>query len=171
MLYEFEVYPVDEGGFIAESCDFSAATQGETLEEVYDMMFDLLRAVLEDDEIRGKTQRLPQYGNEACHPGGRIVLVPAGDPRTTMRKMLPAAAARALGVSAARINQLIQAGQLEVYVDGYGKRWVTADSVEARLRDRPRPGRPRKEAHRIDRRIDGSCVMAREDGLETAHRA
>ena len=56
--------------------------------------------------------------------------------------MTAADAARALGVSTARISQLVSAGLLDSWRDGT-RRMVSRASVEARLEDPPRPGRPR----------------------------
>ena len=57
--------------------------------------------------------------------------------------MTAADAARELGVSTARVSQLIGAGLLESWRDGT-KRLVTRASVEARKAYGPRPGRPRR---------------------------
>lgn len=52
-------------------------------------------------------------------------------------------AARMLGVSSARVSQLIGAGLLDSWRDGT-KRMVSRASIEARLADSPKAGRPRE---------------------------
>lgn len=57
--------------------------------------------------------------------------------------MTPAEAADALGVTRRRISQLVKAGLLDTF-ELHGKTWIAADSVEARLAEKPHAGRPRK---------------------------
>ena len=52
--------------------------------------------------------------------------------------------ARELGVSTARVSQLIKAGLLDSWRDGT-KRMVSRSSVEARKEYGPRPGRPARD--------------------------
>lgn len=53
-------------------------------------------------------------------------------------------AARTLGVSRGRVTHMLDSGRLDGYRDGR-RTWVTVDSVNARLEDGHRAGRPRKE--------------------------
>lgn len=57
--------------------------------------------------------------------------------------MTAAEAARALGVSSARVAQLINSGLLDSWKDGT-KRMVSKASVDARIEYAPRSGRPRQ---------------------------
>lgn len=143
-VYEFEFFETEEdaGWILVQPFDFEGATEGQTMDEAAHMACDFLRTWMELWFVRGETPPTPTYGNKPRHPGGRIVLVAADDPAQSIRKMLPVEAARVLGVSAARVNQLIADKKLDSFIDDYGKRWVTAYSVEARVAERPGAGRP-----------------------------
>ena len=52
-------------------------------------------------------------------------------------------AARMLGVSSARVSQLLNAGLLDSWKDGT-KHMMSKASIEARLADAPRVGRPKE---------------------------
>lgn len=137
-VYEYEIYPCDDmsGWYLAEPFDFFGMTQGEDLADIALMVCDHLKVWAETWYIDGKEPPTPTYGNKPRHPGGRIVLVPVEDPKLTIRKTTPSDAARLLGVSPARITQLVKEAKLEAFTDEFGKRWVTTDSIECRLRDR-----------------------------------
>lgn len=147
LLYEFEVFETEEdpGWLLAMPFDFGGGTSGQSWEEVDFMARDFLQIVMEDFYIRHKDYPTPTFGNEPRHPGGRIVLVSCDDPAKTIRKTTPANAARMLGISPARVSQLAKDCSLEVFTDEYGKKWVTMGSIEARLAERPKSGRPTKE--------------------------
>jgi hypothetical protein len=53
-------------------------------------------------------------------------------------------AASLLGVSQGRISALVSSGQLEGYHDSKFRLRVSLDSIEARLAQKPRRGRPKK---------------------------
>ena len=59
--------------------------------------------------------------------------------------MTASEAARALGVSTARVAQLINAGSLDSWKDGT-KRMVSKASVDARIEYAPKSGRPKLAA-------------------------
>lgn len=59
--------------------------------------------------------------------------------------MTAADAARELGVSSARVAQLVKAGLLDSWKDG-SRRMVSRDSVEARKVEVPKAGRPKAPA-------------------------
>lgn len=136
LVYEFEVVPdVKDGGYLALPFDFSGGTEADTLEDLADMATDLLRIKLEHLYINGKPAPKATFGNEPRYDGGRIMLVPAHEPALTIRKTTPSDAARLIGVSPARVTQLVKQGMLESFVDEFGKRWITLNSVEARIED------------------------------------
>ena len=58
-----------------------------------------------------------------------------------------AQAARELGVSAGRVTHMLDAGLLEGYRQGR-RTYVSESSIQARLAENPRSGRPRAEARR-----------------------
>lgn len=148
MLYEFEIFETEEdpGWYLVMPFDFGGGTSGQSLEEAEFMAHDFLQIVMEDCYIHKLEYPKATFGNEPRHPGGRILLVSCDDPARTIRKTTPADAARILGISQTRVSQLAADGcTLEMFTDEFGKKWVTMGSIEARLAERPKPGRPSKK--------------------------
>ncbi len=142
VIYEFELFKGEEF-YIAAPFDFGGgATQGKTLREVEQNAADWLKTSLDGYVIHEKSFPEPTYGNKPQH-GGTILLVGIETGKEFIRRMSAADAARALGVTRGRVTQLIKAGLLDTF-ELNGRTWVTTDSVEARLADPPRIGRPRK---------------------------
>ena len=142
-LYEFEVFE-DEGWFLALPYDWEGGTQGETLEEACEMAADWLRVMCEDCAMHDKEFPVPTFGNNPRN-GGRVVLLGIEAGLDTVRKVTASEAARTLGVTPGRVTQMLDAGLLEGWREGH-RTWVTMDSVEARLAEQPKAGRPRKAA-------------------------
>lgn len=142
-VYEFEVFK-DEGWYIAAPFDMDGGTQGETYAEVAEMAADWLKTDMEHRAMYELPIPTPTFGNEPQNGGERmIVAVESGldtVPRVTM-----AEAARRLGVTRGRVSQMVNSGRLETFVLD-GRRWVSEYSVDARLAEKPKAGRPRKEA-------------------------
>ena len=84
----------------------------------------------------------PSFGNEPKN-GGKTVIVAVSAGKDTVRKVRAAQAAEMLGVTRGRVSQMISTGQLESFRER-GTVWVTEDSIEARLAEQPKAGRPRK---------------------------
>ena len=120
-VYEFEVF-LDEGRYTVWPFDFECGgTSGATFREACEMAVDWLKTVVEDYAMH----------DEAT-------------PEPTIPRMTAAEAARALGVSPSRVSHMIRDGLLESFKYGHNT-WVTGYSVEARLRERPRAGRPKRK--------------------------
>ncbi len=140
-VYEFELFE-DDGMLLAFPYDMEGGTQGADMREACEMAADWLQAEMEYRAIHGEPIPEATFGNEPRHGGSNVVVaVRAG--LDTVPRMLPSEAARALGVTPGRITQMMDSGALECFDDG-GRRWVTRHSVEARLEERPKAGRPRK---------------------------
>lgn len=142
-VYEFEIFE-DEGWFLALPYDFDGGTQGETFAEACGMAAEWLQIECEERAMHGLPFPEPTFGNEPKN-GGKTVIVAVSAGKGTVRKVRAARAAEMLGVTRGRVSQMVSAGQLESFREG-GTVWVTADSVEARLAERPKAGRPRKAA-------------------------
>lgn len=141
-LYEFEIFE-DEGWYLAFPFDWDGGTQGEDLRDVSEMAYDWLRVMCEDCAIHGKPFPEPTYGNRPRH-GGQVVLVGVDVGRDTIRKVTASEAARMLGVTPGRVTQMLDAGRIEGWREGR-RTWITLDSVEARLAEAPKTGRPKRE--------------------------
>lgn len=140
--YEFEVYP-GERYYIAEPVGLEGGTQGETLEEAVEMAADWLRGEVEFRAVRGLDMPRPEFRDAPAHPGGMLCLVGVDAGRETVERVSSTEAARMLGVTPARVSQMIKAHRLEGWRDGRNT-YVTLDSVRARLQDGVKVGRPRK---------------------------
>lgn len=140
-IWEFEFFEED-GGFCAIPCgDFGyGATCGDDLEEAVEYAADFLKMAVEDHLIHGKALPAIDFGHEPEH-GGRIIAVAVECGLDDVPAMTAAEAARELGVSTARVAQLVRAGLLESWKDG-SNRMVSVASVEARKAESPGPGRP-----------------------------
>lgn len=82
------------------------------------------------------------FGNQPKN-GGKVVIVAVNADKGTVRKVNASRAAEMLGVTKGRVSQMVKANQLEAFRDG-GTVWVTLDSIEARLVEKPKAGRPAK---------------------------
>ena len=85
---------------------------------------------------------VPDFGHEPRH-GGKIIAVAVNRELGDIPAVTAVDAARMLGVSSARVSQLLNAGLLDSWKDGT-KRMMSKASIEARLADAPRVGRPKE---------------------------
>ena len=142
-IWEFEFFE-ENGGYCAIPCgDFGyGGTCGGNLVEAVEYAADFLKMAVEDMLMKGQEPPAMVFGHEPAH-GGRVIAVAVECGLDGIPAMTASDAARALGVSTARVAQLIKAGMLESWRDG-ARRMVSRASVEARLADHPAPGRPRE---------------------------
>ena len=141
-VYEFEVFEGDGGWLIAAPFDMEGGTQGADMREVSELAADWLQTEMEHRAMHELPFPEATFGNPPRHGGERLVVaVNAG--KDTVPRMTSAAAARELGVSAARVSQMVKSGQLETF-EHDGRTWVSRGSVEARKEEAPAAGRPRK---------------------------
>lgn len=148
---EFEIYPGEEY-LIVEPCDMGGGTFGDDLQDAIDSAADwlygqVLGQLLIDQLIEGG-----KLGHEPKH-GGRIITVAVDCNLSRVDAVTAADAARILGVSPARISQMCDNYQLLSWKEG-SKRMITRDSVNARLAEKPRPGRPRK--HPVEQAVEAA---------------
>lgn len=145
MLYicEFEFF--DSGGYVdAVPLSFEGeGTFGDDLEDAVESAADWLTCVVDEHLMSGEDMPPMSFGHEPGH-GGRVIAVAVSRELGNIPAMTAADAARELGVSTARVAQLVKAGLLDSWRDGT-KRMVSRSSVEARKEYGPRPGRPAHE--------------------------
>lgn len=142
-VYEFEVFK-DGDVYLAFPFDMSGGTQGRTIKEASEMAADWLQTEMEHRAMHDLPFPEASFGNELQH-GGERLLVAVNAGKDSVPRITAAEAARRLGVTRGRVSQMIDAGQLETF-EMDGRRWVTEYSVDARLADAPKPGRPKKTA-------------------------
>lgn len=146
MVYvsEFEFYPSGNSIMAVPCGEWGEGTFGDDFEDAVESAADWLSETV-DDYLMG-VGGLPQmeFGHEPAH-GGRIVAVAVSRELGDIPAMTAAEAARELGVSSARVAQLINSGLLDSWKDGT-RRMVSRASVEARLEYAPKSGRPKSLA-------------------------
>lgn len=119
-------------------------TQGEDFDDAIEMAADWLKIIVLDYLMKGKeVPKLPR-GNEPKR-GGSIVTIAVEASLAEVPAVTAKEAAGLLGVSSARINQLVKAGYLDSWKVGR-TRMVSIESVQARLADERKAGRPKRES-------------------------
>jgi len=141
--YEFEAFEED-GWICVYPFDMEGATSGKDRAEAADMAADWLRMEIEHRLMHGIGIPKPSFGNE-LQKNGYIMIVSVEVSLDTINKVTASKAAEILGVTPARISHMIRDGLLTAFRDG-NRTWVTRDSINARLADNRRAGRPRKKA-------------------------
>jgi len=141
--YEFEVVQ-DDGWYVVMPFDMEGATHGKTIEDAALMAADWLRTDIEHRLIHDIDLPKPTFGNKPT-AGGTCMVVSVEASLGRIERMSASEAARKLGVSPGRVSHMIRDGLLEAFRDGH-KTYVTAASVEMRLHNARKAGRPRKAA-------------------------
>ncbi len=147
-IYEFEIFEED-GLFIALPFDFPGGTQGTTFENACEMAAEWLQSECEQRSMRGETFPAQSFGNCAKN-GGRTVIVAVNAGKETIAKVRASRAAEMLGVTRGRVSQMVSAGLLDSWRED-GIVWVTKSSIQARLDDAPKPGRPANTRYSVAR--------------------
>ena len=145
MVYVWEFEFFDSGGMVdAVPCGSlgGGGTFGSDLNDAVASAADFLACMVDDHLMGGTDLPAPDFGHEPQN-GGRIIAVAVSRELGDIPSVTAADAARMLGVSSARVSQLIGAGLLDSWRDGT-KRMVSRASIEARLADSPKAGRPRE---------------------------
>ena len=140
-IFEFEIYP-DDGMYIAIPFELEGGTQGSTFEEACYMATDWLQTELEYRSMQNEPIPTTKLNHEPRF-GGTVVMVSVKAGLDTIQKVSASDAARMLGVSPGRVTQMVHAGLLIAFKEGYHS-WVTLDSVQARLAEQPHAGRPKR---------------------------
>lgn len=146
-IWEFEFFE-DDGCVNAFPCGElgRGATFGDDLEDAVESAADFLAEAVDDHLMNGTELPPMSFGHEP-ERGGRIIAIAVERKLGDIPAMTAADAARELGVSSARVSQLINAGLLDSWKDGT-RRMVSRASVEARKECDVRPGRPHAHATR-----------------------
>lgn len=143
VINEFEFFE-DEGMVCAFPFDREGATCGTDFDDAVSMAADWLYETAKYEAINNVAPSKVSFGHEPRH-GGRVMAVAVDFDLSRVDAVTAADAARILGVSTARVAQMCESGKLTSWKDG-SKRLILRDSVNARLADAPKAGRPRKAA-------------------------
>ena len=144
--YEFEFVSGDKN-IVVLPFDFDGATQGDGLKDAAEAAADWLKNEIECRLMLGEDIPEPTFGSYPAHDHGRIVIVSVMAGLETVDVVSATEAARRLGVSNARISQMLKSNLLMGYRKGRDT-LVSIQSISARLADSPKPGRPHKEKPR-----------------------
>ena len=118
-------------------------TQGKGFDDAVEMAADWLKVIVLDYLMKGdEVPKLP-LGNQPKRGGG-IVTVAVEASLADVPAVTAADAASLLGVSTPRVTQLAKAGALDSWKVGR-TRMVSLESVECRLAEERKAGRPKKE--------------------------
>lgn len=128
---------------VALPVGLEGVTEGYNLNDAIRMSADWLREAALDYLMRGEAWPELPLGTSPTM-GGRMITIAIETGLDEVPAMTAAEAAKALGVSTARVAQLCKAGLLTSWKVGR-TRMVSVESVETRLAEDSKPGRPRKE--------------------------
>lgn len=143
-VYEFEIFPSEKSSMLVVlPFDLAGGTQGKDFAEACEMAADWLQTEMEHRAMHDLPFPEATFGNEPKHPGGQVVIMAVNAGTDTVKKMSASDAARKLGVTPGRVTQMVKANKLEGFKEGH-KMWITEDSVNARLAEAPKAGRPKK---------------------------
>jgi hypothetical protein len=142
-VYEFEFYE-GEKFIIAEAFDLEPwITQGEDIGDAVVMAADLLKSIVEHALIRKEKLPNPSYGHVPRH-GGRVMVIAVSVSLSDIDAVSASEAAVRLGVSRARVSHMVRDGILEGFRKGRDS-YVTTASLNARLADPRKAGRPKRQ--------------------------
>lgn len=141
MRYTYPVFLVEDDlvGYTVYLKDFDVVTQGENVQDAVNMGADALWLMIDDYLQLDKPLPEPTYPE---HYEGRLVAVSV-DVDTERGMLTTGMAAAMLGVSEARVRQMVCSGQLAAKKRGRDN-YVYLWSVKKRLASAPKAGRPRK---------------------------
>lgn len=128
---------------IAVPVGLDGATEGYNQNDAIRMSADWLRETALDYLMRGEAWPELPLGTSSTM-GGRMITIAIETGLDEVPAMTAAEAAKALGISTARVAQLCKADLLQSWKVGR-TRMVAVESVETRLTEESKPGRPRKE--------------------------
>lgn len=141
--YEFEIWGDDDDFYFAQCQALDVMTQGRDEIEIIEMAEDVLRMTIEDCLLNDKEIPPVRYCDEPQN-GGEMWLISVEVDLEEIKAIPANEAARHLGITPSRVSQLLNAGRLEGYKRD-GVMWVTLDSVNGRMSEKPKAGRPAKE--------------------------
>lgn len=142
---EFELFE-DEGLVIALPFGMPGGTEGRDFNDALLMAADWLKCEIETQLMGYEAGLESSFGNKPRHEGGRVVVIGVETSLEAIDTVTASEAAEALGVSRPRVSQMLKCGKLVGYTKGHAT-YVTQESLDARLAEKPKAGRPKKSAH------------------------
>lgn len=147
--YQALATPDEEGGFDVEVPALPGCyTHGDTYAEAAEMAADAVRTYVASLLLHGEAVPRPSFAEPPAGAESMVVCVQADAGHIVRGEVVSAAeASRRLGVTPGRVTHMIDSGVLEGYRRGR-RTFVTVKSVERRLEEGARPGRPRRDVAR-----------------------
>ena len=144
-IFQAILTPEEEGGYSVEFPDLPGCFScGDTFNDAVAMGADAAKTYVAS--LLGHGEAVPEPQRHRCPSGAEDVMVFfETDPSYIVEGDVVSAAeaSRMLGVSAGRITHMLDAGVLDGYREGR-RTWVSVASIEKRLSEVPKAGRPRK---------------------------
>lgn len=144
-IYQAILTCEEDGRYLVEFPDLPGCfSEGDTFAEAAAMGADAAKTYVASLIAHGDA--VPEPQRRTCPPGSESIFIFfETDPSylITGDVVSAAEAARRLSLSAGRISHMINAGILDGYRQGR-RTWVSVKSIEERLREPARPGRPRQ---------------------------
>lgn len=145
--YIFQAFltPENDGGYSVEFPDLPGCFScGDTFHEAVAMGADAAKTYVAS--LLGHGETVPEPQRLSCPSGTESIMVFfEADPTYIVEGAVVCAAeaSRRLNVSPGRITHILDAGVLDGYREGR-RTWVSVASIEKRLSEAPKAGRPRK---------------------------
>ncbi|MDY4040991.1 MAG: type II toxin-antitoxin system HicB family antitoxin [Collinsella sp.] len=148
-IYQAVLTPGEEGGYDVEVPALPGCyTFGDTYEEAAMAAADAMRTYVASLLLHGDDVPAPSFPPAPAGSEAIAVYFEVDEGYIVRGEVVSAAdAARRLGVSRARVTQMLASGALDGYRRGRST-FVSVESVNARIADAPAAGRPRKRARR-----------------------
>lgn len=143
-VWEFEFFKSGDCVCAVPAPPMEGGTFGDDFDDAMDSAIDWLGGKVDAHLTDGTPLPEWSFGHKPQN-GGQVIAVAVSRTLEDIPAMTAADAARVLGVSTARVAQLCRAGMLDSWKEG-SRRMVSKVSVDARLADTPKPGRPRPVA-------------------------
>lgn len=144
-IFQAILTPEEEGGYSVEFPDLPGCFScGDTFNDAVAMGADAAKTYVAS--LLGHGDAVPEPQRHRCPSGTEDVMVFfETDPSYIIDGDVVSAAeaSRMLGVSAGRITHMLDAGVLDGYREGR-RTWISVASIEGRLSETPKAGRPRK---------------------------
>lgn len=144
-VWEFEIVKDDKYYDAFPVAPLEGGTFGETFDDAVVSAADWLACMVDESLMNGAELPEMRFGAEPEHEDGKVIAIAVTRELGGIPAMTASEAARELGVSPARIDQLSKAGLLDSWKDGT-RRMVSKASVDARKEDAPKAGRPKTVA-------------------------
>lgn len=149
-IYQALLTPDEDGGYDASVPSLPGCYSfGETYEEAAAMVADAMRTYVASLLRHGEEVPIPRFRDPMPGESSLAVYFDVDEGYIVEGEVVSAAeASRRLGVTPGRVTHMLESGVLKGYRRGR-RTYVTVESIERRLSEGARPGRPRRRTAAI----------------------